>query len=282
MDTDDLEARQLDWDRSAPGWEAWFDTIETASRAVSERLVELAALGPGDRVLDLATGIGEPAITAARRVAPGGQVTATDISATMVAAARRRAATLGVGNVSFHVLAIEQLDLPPGSCDAALCRWGLMFVPDLDAAVRRIRAALRPGGRFAASAWAGPAAVPFLGLERVALARYFEADHFRCGPDQLDAFRLSGPGVLESVLSGAGFADVTCERVDVVYTFASADEYVRFRRAVSSSADALLHRYPESVAETAWRELADCVADRADPEGRIRLENTALCVAGSA
>lgn len=282
MNTDDRDARRREWDRSAPGWEAWFDTIERASRPVSDRLVDMAAVSPGDRILDIATGAGEPAITAARRVLPDGHVLATDISPSMIAAAQRRAAGLGITNATFRVQSLEELEAPSQSFDAVLCRWGLMFVPELDDALRRIRRVIHPGGRFAASAWADCTEVPVLSIEHDVLGQYFEDGHFAYGLDRLNAFRLSAPGLLESVMSTVGFGEVACERVCVVYEFPSADEYIRFRREVSSTADALAKRHPKPVVEAAWRALANAVAIRADPSGRIRMENTALCVVGTA
>ncbi len=281
MTTDDPTARHKDWEASAGAWDAWFDTIERATKPVSERMVERAGIGPGDRVLDVATGTGEPAVTAARRVAPDGQVVATDISPSMIAGAERRAKTLGVANITFRTVAAEHLDDPPESFDAALCRWGLMFMPDIDGALRHMRGPIRDGGRFAAAAWAEPSEVPTLGIERGVLAPYFDDGHFAHGIDRLNAFRFAAPGLLETVMSDAGFRDVSSERVTVVYEFPSAETYTRFRREVSSTGAALAKRHPEDVVKAAWDAVAEATGAYADAEGRIRMENIALCAVGS-
>lgn len=282
MKIDDRHARREEWDQSAAGWEAWFDTIERASKPVSDRLVNMAGVARGNRILDVATGTGEPAITAARLVAPDGHVIATDISPSMIEGARRRASALNVAHVTFHVMAVEEIDFRWEDFDAVLCRWGLMFVPNLDDALHRIREVVRPGGRFAASAWAEPSAVPFLNIEHQALAQYFEKDHFAHGFERLNAFRLSAPGLLESVFSSAGFEEVRCERVAVNYEFASAAEYVRFRQDVSSTAVALAERHPRPIVEAAWRDVASAAEKYAETDGTIRMENTALCAVGVA
>lgn len=276
----DQSARRRAWDDSARGWEAWFDTIDRAARSVSDRLVDMAAVGPGDRVLDVATGTGEPAVTAARRVAPGGHVVATDISASMIAGAERRAARLGVANLSFRAVAAEDLDEAPASFDAVLCRWGLMFMPDIDGALRRLRSLLRPGGRLAASAWAEPPEAPALGIERDVFAPYFEEGYFAHGLEHLNAFRFAAPGLLEEVLSAAGFRDVACERVTVVYEFPSVAAFIRFRREVSATHAALLERHPEETVDAAWRAVAEAARAHADAEGRVTMRNVALCAAG--
>jgi ubiquinone/menaquinone biosynthesis C-methylase UbiE len=97
------ESQLAEWQTAAPGWRKWYDVVEAeaAGQVVSRTLVEMAGLGPGDTVLDIGTGYGEPALTAARAVMPGGRVIATDIAADMLAFARERAAQAGLENVEF-------------------------------------------------------------------------------------------------------------------------------------------------------------------------------------
>src|ERR1700722_11062341 len=103
VDPQELKNEQRrDWDAAAAGWKKWWPVFERSAQQVSDRLVELAGVGPGARVLDIATGNGEPALSVARRVGPGGRVIATDQSAGMLAIARERAAALGVANVEFR------------------------------------------------------------------------------------------------------------------------------------------------------------------------------------
>ena len=141
------------WDAAAAGWEKWWPLFERAAQSVSNRLVELARIKPGDRVLDIATGTGEPAITAARKVGPNGRVIGVDHSPGMLEVARRRAASLGLSNVEYREGDAASLREPSASFDAVVCRWGLMFVPDLAAAVRGIRDLLKPGASLATAVW---------------------------------------------------------------------------------------------------------------------------------
>src|SRR6266550_1043205 len=84
------------WNSAATGWRKWSELIDGAASGISERLVELAGVEPGSRVLDVAAGYGEPSLTAARRAGPEGKVVATDISAEMLAYGRERAAAAGL------------------------------------------------------------------------------------------------------------------------------------------------------------------------------------------
>jgi ubiquinone/menaquinone biosynthesis C-methylase UbiE len=120
-DPEHFKSAQRDvWSEVAEGWLRWWRIFEAGARPLSERMVELARVGAGTRVLDVATGIGEPALTAARR---GALVLGTDLAPRMVAIAVERARAAGLGNASFRELDAERLELPEASFDAALSRW---------------------------------------------------------------------------------------------------------------------------------------------------------------
>ncbi len=124
------EAKHKHWDAAAVGWKEWGEVNDSADGRISERLVELAGVGSGSRVLDVAAGYGEPALTAARKAGPEGRVVATDISAEMLAFGRERAAAAGLGNVEFIESDACSLDFPHASFDAAVSRWGIIFEPE--------------------------------------------------------------------------------------------------------------------------------------------------------
>src|SRR5215212_3078202 len=134
------EAQHRHWDSAAVGWKEWSEFNDSADRHISERLVELADVQSGSRVLDIAAGYGEPALTAARKAGPEGRVVATDISAEMLAFGGERAGAAGLDNVEFMESDASSLDFPQESFDAAVSRWGIIFEPDAEAAAQRIRA----------------------------------------------------------------------------------------------------------------------------------------------
>src|SRR5919202_1509694 len=151
--------RSQRWDSVAAGWKEWWQTIEVAAQKVSDRLVELAEIKPGHKVLDIATGIGEPAVSAARKlveldgsgnkIIDTGYVLATDISSEMLTIAKQRAAALGLQDIiEFRQDDAEMLELADSSFDVVLSRWGLMFMPNLNNTLSRIHQVLGPGGRF--------------------------------------------------------------------------------------------------------------------------------------
>lgn len=187
--------------------EAWrrYDADERRLTApISKRMLELAGLAPGHRVLDIASGRGEPALRAAARVAPGGEVVGTDPSDDMLDFARRHAAAESITNLALVTTPAERLDgIPERSFDAALCRWGFMFfdrpVEALGAAHRR----LRSGGTLVSALWGTPAEVPWWSMPRDVLAR-----HASLPPIDLTApgpCRYGAPDVFHADLAAAGF-----------------------------------------------------------------------------
>ena len=273
------EQQRRDWDAVAAGWKRWWATLEQGAQRVSHRLLELAAVQPGHRVLDVATGIGEPAITAARRVGPEGRVIATDQAPQMLAVARERAAAMDLRNIAFREMDGERLELPENHFHAVLCRWGLMFFPRYAAALERMRQLLVPGGRLAAAVWADPPKVPLIGL-----AMGVVREVLRVPPPPAEApgpFRLADAEALARTFLGAGFTEVRVERLTVTFEFPSAEAYARFQQDVAAPIAALLSQHPPERRAAVWQAVARAAHQRfAAADGRLRMPNETLCVVG--
>jgi enediyne biosynthesis protein CalE5 len=273
-------AQRTDWSTAAEGWRKWWRTIEDGLGPIAERLVELAALERGDRVLDVATGIGEPAVTAARRVGPEGRVVATDIAPGMLDIGRERAAELGLDNVEFREADAEELELPDEQFDAVLSRNGLMFFPDLPAALERMRAVLVGGGRLAAAVWGRPEQTPFIAVTHRTVAR--ELGLPPPAPGTPGPLSLSDADALESRLRQAGFADVRSERMTISVDFDSAEAYVDFTRAVSVPLKNLLEGESTERKEEVWSAVASSAREHAAGDGSLSLPGEVICVVGLA
>ncbi|MGN6821699.1 MAG: class I SAM-dependent methyltransferase, partial [Candidatus Nitrosocosmicus sp.] len=155
------------WDNAASGWKYWWPIIEKGAQKINDRLIDLAKIKEGDQILDLATGIGEPAITAAKKITGSqGHVLAVDISPQMLSIARQRAYTSLVSQniIEFKESDIESLNTQSSSFDAVLCRWGLMFLPNLQSTLKNVFNALKNGGRLAAAVWSLQSKVPVIGF----------------------------------------------------------------------------------------------------------------------
>ena len=249
-------AQRDHWNAIAPAWAAWWPMIEQGAAPVTDTLLAFAALEPGNRVLDLASGIGEPAASAARRIGPGGQVVATDLSPAMVEQGRTRVRRLGLANIEFRVMDAARPDLPDGSFDAVLCRWGLMFLPDPAATLKRVHALLKPGGRLAVAVWAPPEKVPAISLGTKILTE--QLDLPAPGEDDRSPFELSDIEAFERTLTEAGFTGLRRAAVSVVYEFPSTETFVAYHKAFSQIEQRIAH-IPAERREAAWRKVVDAL-----------------------
>ena len=220
----ELTAQQkAQWSAAAAGWERWGDWFDRHSGNLAGWLCDAAAIKPGQTVLDLACGSGNPAATAAERVRPGGRVVATDLSPDMVAVTTRKAKTLGLDNLEAREMDMQALAFPDASFDAATCRFGLMFCPDPVKAVSEIRRVLKPGARFATAVWDVPAKNPFFTSITAVLGEFVALPP--PDPTAPGVFRLAPPGELERVLKAGGFSTVAVEARPITLTYGSLEEY---------------------------------------------------------
>jgi len=271
--------QRISWDESAPGWKKWWPNFESGAQIVNTRLVELAEIKSGDRVLDIATGNGEPAVTAARKVGPVGRVIAVDQSPGMLAIARERASALGLTNIDFVEADAESINVDAHSFDAAVCRWGLMFMPDLKGTLSVIHRALRPRARFATAVWNTREKVPMIFLAADAVRQI--AGLRPPPPDALEPSRLADTSILKSALEAAGFSEIATEPLIVTFEFASPDQFVEFRSELGRAQAMMAKLTPEQRTQVKAA-LQEAVKKFQGSEGRVRLPNETICVSARA
>jgi SAM-dependent methyltransferase len=286
-----MEARTVDpgefrdgqrnqWNTAATGWRKWSQLIDGAASGISDRLVQLAGIESGNRVLDVAAGYGEPSLTAARAAGPDGQVVATDISAEMIAFGRERAAAAGLANIEFVESDALSLEFPERSFDAALSRWGIIFDPDGEAAAARVRTFLEPGARMAISSWGPPDRVPFLAVPmRTALQRLEVPPPPPGTPGPLSR---PTPEAIGGLLEGGGFSDVQVEEADVTFEWESPEEFTTFIKEIAPPISSLIAPHPPDVQEATWNAITEAIRAHASDGGAVRLSNLVLLASGRA
>ena len=274
------DGQRHQWNSAATGWRKWSEMIDGAASGISERLVELAGVEPGSRVLDVAAGYGEPALSAARRAGPEGAVLATDISAEMIAFGRERAAATGLENIEFVQSDAGSLDFPEASFDAALSRWGIIFEPDAEAAAARIRGFLEPGGRTAISSWGSPDRVPFLAIPmRTAMQRLGVPPPSPGTPGPLSR---PTPQALGGLLEAGGFSDVEVEEAEVTFQWQSPEEFTTFIREIAPPITAMIAPHPQEARDETWAAITEAIREVAGDDGAVRFSNLVLLAAGRA
>jgi SAM-dependent methyltransferase len=235
-----------------------YDAIEARLTAgVSERMLDLAQLRPGMRVLDIATGRGEPALRAAHRVGPSGRVLGIDRNDAVLELARELARAQGLSQLELRQADAETFAVTARSFDAATARWCLMYFKAPDRALERIHAALEPGGVLVAAVWAEPERVPYATLARRTLS------HFR----ELPPLPTEGPGIfrfsdleeIHRVWSSSGFRIEVIEERDVpVIEAPDGAGIVAWYRALSAGGwlKQLIDELPEATRRAWERDLA--------------------------
>lgn len=192
------------WTDSADAWGRWAEQMAEPADRINRPLLALADVRPGLSILDLATGTGEPALTLADLAGPAGFVVGTDLVPAMLAhtASRARARALPLRMAAADM---QALPYPDGAFDRVIVRFGLMFVPDADAALREMGRVLRPGGRLALAVW-GPLTDNTLFREiRSALDEVIGLDPaYSLAP----LFRFAAEGSLAALLAAAGLVGV--------------------------------------------------------------------------
>ncbi|HKU49582.1 MAG TPA: methyltransferase domain-containing protein [Nitrososphaera sp.] len=277
MDPEKFKSMQRQgWDGVSEAWKKWWPVIEESTQVVSDRLVDLAGIRQGSRVLDIATGIGEPAITAARKAGPTGKVTAIDMSPEMLALAMQRAKDVGITNIEFREADAESLQLA-STFDAVLSRFGLMFMPNLLLALKIMRNALAENGRISAAVWSTADKVPAFLLPLEIIMK--ETGSKPPPPGTPGPFSLGDTNLLRQKFEQADFQDVMIEKNTMNFRFPSTERYVDMIRSTSGQLLAMMAGLPAERHEEVWNKVADGARKHLDPDtGTVNFTNEVVYV----
>jgi len=256
-----------DWDRAAADYAAWLPLVAPYGAHLVDRL----GPRPGERVLDLACGTGEPGLTALERE-PDLTVIGADGARNMVRAARGEAAERGFARAAYCVARAERLPFADGRFDGALCRFGLMLFDSPAKGLAELFRVVRLGGRVGLAVWSVPERVLCPALTLWALER-----HAAAPPEWPRTYALSEAGMLAGLCRAAGFSNVAEETFDPGFAFESIDHFMalnltgRFIEApYAAMSERTKARFRDALAASA---LAHAAGD-----GRIRLAQEAIVV----
>lgn len=194
-------------DKTVAAWRKWHAQIAAFTRGATEAILEAAHLRPGMRVLDLACGVGDPALSIAGEVAPSGRVTATDFGPGMMSLAEELARKKGLTNIEFREANAESLPFADASYDVLTCRFGIMFFPDLGKALRECFRVVKPGGRAVFVAW-GAKDQPFFTTSAGIVLKHVPVPPPPPDPEGPSLFMFGERGRLRRALEAAGFSNV--------------------------------------------------------------------------
>ena len=235
--------------------EKWKAKSALMGSAVTQALVEYSHPLAGMKVLDLATGTGEPAITLAERVGPQGAVTAVDQSSELLAIAAERARNKKLGNLTTQQADAHMLPFGDRSFDLATCRFGVMFFADAKQALSELRRVLKPGARACFAVW-GPVEQPYWHTTMKIVEQHVGVPMLTAG--SADPFRFSGAGALSGVLRAAGFREAEEAPHHLPWAWlGDAEDVFEYACAVAAPFRPMLERVPETM----WPAIrADAIA----------------------
>lgn len=247
------ESTREQWQSAAQAWNDWGSLLRAWLGPVTEIMLDVARIGPGQHVLDVAAGAGDQTLLAAARVGSSGYVLATDISPNILEFAAENARQSGFENIGTKVLDGENLDVAASSFDAVISRVGLIYFPDQQKALAEMKRALKPGGRVAAIVYSTPENNLFFSIPVQVIRR--RANLPPPLPGQPGPFSLGGVGVLERVLREAGFQKVEVRTVKAPLRTKSAAECVRFEKDSFGALHQMLAGLDEAGRRAAWQEI---------------------------
>jgi SAM-dependent methyltransferase len=268
------------WEEAAAGWVRSQEAIRDFGAPVSHWMIDAVAPQPGQRVLELAAGLGETGLLAAELVAPVGGAIISDQAEAMLAGARARAAELGLSNIEFQVINAEWIDLPVASVDVVLCRWGYMLMADPAAAVRDARRVLRSGGRIALAVWDNIEHNPWAALPGVELRERGLIPP--PAPGVPGPFALGRAEGVYELLEQAGFVEVNVESLELHRRHASFEEFWETTLDLSRAFhDAVLER-PQGEIEQIKAAVRARIAAFEAPDGMLDIPARTLVASASA
>ncbi len=245
------------WQYAAEAWDRWGSLLRTWLGPATETMLDMAGVGEGLHVLDVAAGAGDQTLLAAERVGPTGRVLATDLSSNILEFALRNARKAGFDNVETMVADGENLPVDPESFDAVISRVGLIYFPDQHAAVSGMRNALKPGGKCAAITYSTADKNGFFS-KPVSIIRK-RANLPAPLPGQPGPFSLGDPAACEALFSGAGFNDVQTVVLDAPVLVPTARECLNFEKESFGALHQMMSSLSENGRESVWQEIEEAL-----------------------
>lgn len=271
------DQQRATWDKFSVGWQKWDGEVLGWLAPFGAAMIRQANLKDNFQVLDVAAGTGEPGLTVAALV-PDGSVTVTDLSERMLAVASENASRRGLTNFKTAIADAGALPFAEASFDAVLCRFGLMFVPDVSQAVREMARVAKSGARVCTAVWLGPDKNPWASTIMGTIARHVELPTPPAGSPGL--FRCAGEGMVHAAFAEAGLRDVVEDEIATVMTHPTPERYWEVMTEIAAPVVAGLAKADDAMRERIRSEVLE-QARQHMRDGAVKLLSTAVVVSAT-
>ncbi len=272
------QEQRKNWNGLANAWSDWGDVFELGASPVSKALFNMAGLKAGDQVLDIASGIGEPALSAGKIVGATGKVVGIDIAEEMIAQAKVR----GSASANVEFLAVDAASYAIGGpYDAILSRFGFMFMPDYLEVFKTSYASLKSGGVLAFSVWDTPDKAVMISLAVGFFAREL---NLPAPPKGLpNPFCMANTDLVSEQLAALGFKDIKVQPVEAPFVFESVAHYLHFSRdLIPASINKIIAEASDAATvEALWQKFATRVKEFETAGGTLSLKSSAFCISAT-
>ena len=252
-----LEQQKNTWNKYATGWRKWDEILMTTMRPIGDSLINSLNLKGNEYVLDVASGTGEPGLTLSTLL-PEGNVTGSDLSENMVRIANEHARERGIANYQSQQCDASEMPFEDNSFDHVICRFGIMFFPDIEMGLKEMTRVLKPGGKLSVAVWAAPELNSFITLMAMTVMEKLNLP--KPPPDSPGIFRCAQPGMTSRLFSSVGLVDVSDNNLNGVATFESPENYWDIFSDVAGPIMQALNSEPQEIID----EVKMAVVDKAE------------------
>ncbi len=239
-----LEQQRKTWNLYSGGWKKWNDFLTDIMMPVGEILIDSLELKGNEHLLDVASGTGEPGLTACKLL-PLGEVTSIDFSEKMVAIANENAQHRGISNYQSQVAEVSNMPFESNLFDAITCRFGMMFFPDILQSIHEMMRVLKRGGKLAAAVWALPEHNSFLSLLGMTVTEKLGLP--KPPPDAPGIFRFAKPDLLSGLFRDVGFVNIMERNINGEIVYSSFEQYWEVSTDVAGPIMEILKNGPPEV-----------------------------------
>nr|WP_315201728.1 class I SAM-dependent methyltransferase [uncultured Flavobacterium sp.] len=264
------------WNKFSPGWKKWDELTMDFLKPMGDEIIRLLNLKNNAVVLDVAAGTGEPGLTIASHL-NGGKVISTDLAEGMLEVAQENAKKRGIRNFETIVCDVSELPFTDNTFDAISCRFGFMFFPDMQLAIKEMARVLKPGGKIATAVWNIPEKNFWITATMGTISKNIELPPPQPGAPGM--FRCAKTGFMSDLFSQAGLKNISENEVTGKLNCKTTDVYWNLMNDVAAPVVAALSKTNDAMREKIKEEVYSLVNQKY-PDSNVIIDSSALVIYG--